>query len=271
MKKPVHPAARKFLCILFCAAVLAGCARLRPAAEVPARQAPAELIQDLRERAEFWRVYSAVAAIRIESPQGRYRMQGALAAQPPDWLRLEATSLSGQVLWLLILAPQGATLWVPADKVIYRAARGETLLEHFLGVPIAPEIFVYSFAGCIPPNQLTSDFQIASGRSGLLGYSRDRERTWRFTWDFAPDPLALRSLNASRGQMERDYDIRFEPAVLLEPHSEPNKVVLSSGEWLLEATMKQMLHPDGLPASAFSLPALSGMRIVNLDARKEGG
>jgi hypothetical protein len=271
MKKPVYPAPKKFLCLLFCAAVLAGCARLRPAAEVPTQQAPAELIQGLRERAEFWRIYSAMAVIRIESPQGVYRMHGTLVAQPPDRFRLEATSLSGQVLWLLILAPQGATLWVPADKVIYQAARGETLLEHFLGVPIAPEIFVYSFAGCIPPNQLTSDFRISSRPTDLLGYSRDQERSWRFTWDFVPYPLALRSLKASRGQMERQYDIRFNPAVPLEPRSAPDRVVLSSGDWLLEATMKQMLHPDVVPASAFSLPALAGMRLVNLDARKEGG
>jgi hypothetical protein len=138
-------------------------------------------------------------------------------------------------------------------------------------VPIAAEIFAYSFAGCIPPSQLTDDFRVSSSRSGLLGYSRGQDRSWRFTWDFAPYPLALRSLNASRMQMEREYDIRFEPAVPLDPRSEPNQVVLSSGDWLLEATMKQMQHSDGLPASAFTLPALAGVRVVDLDAGKEGG
>jgi hypothetical protein len=257
--------ARGLLLVMCTIFGIAACALVRPTPEVPLPPGAADLPNLLQQRAAYWQAYQAQLAVRLQSRQGKFRAQATLVAMPPDSLRFEATNVGGQTIWLMICNPQEAILWLPAEKVLYKAKRSETILKHLMGAPIPTQVFIYSFVGCIPPDQLSSQkFRISQERSKLLGRFKDQYFKWLFDWELAASPPALRALNAVETQNDQHYSIRFDPAVSLEPGSKPDRVLISSPEWQLEATIKQMEKTDALSPFVFSLPAIAGVRVVDL-------
>jgi hypothetical protein len=257
--------ARGLLLVMCYTLSIAACALVRPTPEIPLPPGAAELPTLLQQRTAYWQAYQAQLAIRLQGPKGKFHAQATLLAMPPDSLRLEASSLAGQTIWLLICNPQEAILWLPAEKVLYKAKRSETILNHLMGAPIPTQVFIYSFVGCIPPDQLTSQkFRISQEGSKLLGRFKDRHFKWLFDWELAASPPALRALNAVEAQTDQHYSIRFDPAVHLDPVSKPDRVFISSRDWQLETAIKQMERTDALSAFVFSLPAISGVRVVDL-------
>jgi outer membrane biogenesis lipoprotein LolB len=262
-----HPSLciRGLLLAICCTLGVTACAVFRPAPQEALPPGAGELPALLLQRAAYWQSYQAQLTIRLQTPQGKFRVQATLLAKPPEWLRLEATNLGGQTIWVLTFNPQNATLWLPAEKVIYQAKRGETILNHFLGTPIPTEVFAYSFIGCIPPDQVGSArFRLTQERSKLVGRFQDRDFKWRFSWALLASPPALQGLKAEETPTEESYAIRFEPAIDLQPTSKPDKVLISSKQWQLEAIIKQMQKPEQLPPALFSLPPVPGTRVVNL-------
>jgi hypothetical protein len=262
-----HPSLhiRGLLLAICCALGVTACAVFRPAPQEALPPGAGELPDLLLQRAAYWQSYQAQLAIRLQTPRGKFRVQATLLAKPPESLRLEATNLGGQTIWVLVFGPQNASLWLPAEKVIYQAKRGETILNHFLGAPIPTDVFVYSFIGCIPPDQVGSkSFRLIQERSKLFGRFQDRDFKWSFSWALLASPPALEGLKAEETPAEHSYAIRFEPPIDLQPASKPDKVLISSKEWQLEATVKQMQKPEQLPPSLFSLPPVPGAKVVNL-------
>lgn len=251
------------------------CALFRPVREYPPFPHATELLAGLNARAAHWQAFQAQAAVRLQSAGGNYRLQAFLLASPPDRLRFEATNPAGQTIWALIINPESAMFWLPMEGVCYQARKGETILRHFAGAPIPPAVFAYGFVGVIPPEQLQdTGFRLAEKGSLVLGQYWDSKRQWRFTWELLPQSAALQSLKAVASQgfegdestVEHQYTIRFEPPVPIEPHNQPQKVVISTRRWQLEATLKQLLKLDVVPPQAFDPISLPGTRIVNLDS-----
>lgn len=245
---------------------MVSCATPRVPTPAPPRLAPEHLQELLQQRTEYWYNYQASASIRIEGSQGKFRVQAVLLANPPSRMRLEASNLWGQLIWVLVLNGQQANFWVPSEKTLYKAARGESILEHFLGSPVPPEIFIYSFIGCVPASQLADHaLTLVPNGDAWLGTSRSASDQWLFNWSFNAHPLALKSLKALQGEAAMGYDVRFQPAIPSEPAAKPERITISSKNWELEATLKQLDRPSGFSPSVFELPTIAGSRIVDLD------
>jgi len=250
------------------------CAVLCPVREYPPYPFAAELSADLHARAAYWQIFQAQASIRIQSVGGNYRLQAFLTSSPPDRLRFEATNPAGQTIWALIINPESAMLWVPAEGVCYHARTGEAIFRHFAGTPIPPAVFAYSFVGVIPPQYLDAvDFRFIAKSDVVLGQYQDPARQWRFAWELTPRPAALRSLRAEAGNRFeqdgsstlREYSILFEPPVMIQPETPPRKVVITTPKWQLEGVLRQVVKLETVPLHVFDAIAVSGIKNVNLD------
>jgi outer membrane biogenesis lipoprotein LolB len=264
--------ARHWPAWLLAAVLLGGCAAWRAEMMAPAADTVRGRQLLLLERAAQWASYQAQAAVRLEGPQGKFRLQAVLVAKPPERLRLEARAISGEVLWALVLDPGRASFWLPADRVLYQAAHGETILAHFLGVPVPPEIFVYGLAGCVPPDHVNGTrFRWADARTPPLWFLRGAENGWQLTWEFLPSPFALKGFQAAQHRLGVAYSIGFEPAVAMDPAASPQKVTIATKRWELEANIRDVRRRNDLPGSVFELPILPGTRVVDLDAQPNAG
>ncbi len=251
-----------------------GCAALRPTTQPLSSPAATQLLSELQARAVYWQAFQAQAAVRIQSPSGNYRLQAFLVASPPDRLRFEATNPAGQTVWVLILNPEGALFWLPGEGVSYHARHGETILNHFAGAPIPPDVFAYSFVGVVPPDHLKDDkLRLVQKGEKILGRYSSTRTAWQFTWQFLDHPAALQSLTAVAGhavggeedQSQQRYTIQFEPAVALPPQNSPQKVMIATGQWHLEGTIRQLVRLEQTPPHVFDHIRVPGSKNVDLD------
>lgn len=243
-----------------------GCASRPAATEQPKPLPRSEWHPKLQTRAEYWGTYQAKLHIRAESAKGKFHVQTVILAKLPDQFRLEAFNLWGQTLGVLVLNQGNSSLWVPSEKVLFTAARPETLIEHFLGIPIPIETLGYSLVASISPDQLNSLQVLPGDASGWTGYFKDPRRNWTFTWQFSAHPFAMKSIGVREAQW--DYTISYEPAVDLDLQMVPKKIDFVSSQWQMEVIADQISKSSEFQAAAFNPPFPSGIRKVDLDIKR---
>lgn len=247
--------------LLAALAALAGCApKPTVVPERPRVLSQEEWISALRERTAAWNSYQAQLHIRAESKKGKFNFRAIVVAALPDRYRLEAFNPFGQTVGLLTLNPEQSSLLVPSEKVLYSASHPETLVAHFLGVPIPLETFGYALLGSVPPTQL-AHLRVAPHNADWIGHSNGAG--FSFTWKFLPQPLSLASINVKEGS--RSYTISYDPPVALDPRSIPGTIKFQSAQWRMQVTLDQARSASGLQDSAFRPTLSEGIRKVDLD------
>jgi hypothetical protein len=224
-----------------------------------------ELLSKLRLRVEHWHTYQAMLYIKAESSKGNFAIRAAVLAAPPDHLRLEAFNLFGQTAGLLLLNREGSSLWTPSEKVLYTADRPESLIQHFLGVPVPVETLEYGLIACVPPRRLEG-LRFVQRDSDWLGYSEESVHGSFLLWKFSSQPLALKTMEVREAQWR--YLITYDPPVELNPLFSPRKIRFVSSEWSMEVTVEQMKDSPALSRDVFNPPFPSSIRRINLDSKQ---
>ena len=228
--------------------LLLGSCAPRPPLPAPSRAvAFKEWLPALRERSEHWQRYQARVRLKAQTGDKRFNLEAMVLANLPDQFRLEAFRL-GQTVGVLILDRGQSSLFVPSEKVLYRAAHSEDLTNHLLGIALPLDDFGYSLSATLPPARLEG-FEIAPWRQEWLGQTRSSGDGWSSVWHFSPEPQAVTSVRVQRGGW--DYSIRYEPSVGLAVDQIPQKIVLTSAEWLIEATVQELQPVSNLQEAAF--------------------
>jgi len=241
------------------------CGKPKPPEVLPRPVSFDENLGKLEARAAHWRSYQAKLRIRLEGAKGKMRFQAIVLAVLPDQLRLEAFNLVGQTVALFTMNNGKPALSIPSEKMIFTAARPETLIEYFFGMPLPAGVFAYDLAAVVPPEQLHK----LSPRREAPGWKADFSPVGSdasFLWEFEDNPPALKSLAAKDGLWDRR--ITYDPAVELEPQNVPRKLRLESAQWRMEITVEQIVPTSGFDASVFVPPVQEGVRTVDLDSIK---
>jgi outer membrane biogenesis lipoprotein LolB len=250
---------------LIALAVIAGCTP-RPKVELEPGKALSqeEWIAILENRTHAWQAYQTQLHIRAESQKGKFSFRAVLMASLPDRFRLEAFNPFGQTVSLLILdgEQQKFRLYVPSEKAVYTAARAETLIAHFLGVPIPLETLGYSLVACVPPEHLYN-LSVTRHDGGWIGRSEGAGAGWSFIWRFLPRPPALRSIDVR--ESGRNYSIVYEPAVGLDARNAPERITFESSQWHMEVTLDQTRSSPAFQHSTFTPAIPDGIRTIDLD------
>jgi outer membrane biogenesis lipoprotein LolB len=226
---------------------------------------PAERMAVLEQRAEQWQGYQAMVHISAESTKGTLRrIRSVILASPPHRFRLEAMSIFGQSVGLFLFDHERANLWIPAEKVVYSATDGGTLVQHLLGIPIPMEVFVYSLAGVIPQEDLAQ----AKSEPTELGWrlhSQDPSGQWTTSWELGARPFVLKEIRV-RGQ-DLNVAVRFEPFVDLEGGTAPGRLVFTAEDWQMEVKIDQIKSVDRFQEGAFQANFPRDVRKLDLDRK----
>jgi outer membrane biogenesis lipoprotein LolB len=224
------------------------------------------MVAGLKNRSDHWKSFQAKLHISAESTKGKFRkIQTILLAIPPNQFRLEAFNLWGQAVGAIVSDEKGFNLFIPSEKVVFTAEKAETLIEHFIGIPLPAETFLYSIIGSIPPDQQNT-LQIQTQSSGLVGYSHNPGSNWSFSWHFTSNGSSLESIDVHQGQW--GYQVSYDPAVPLDPNQTPHKIIYTSADWRMELTVDEMQVAPQMQASSFRLPLPTGIRTIDLDEAK---
>lgn len=262
-----RPSLGILLLVVFLTLPLGGCA-VRPTTITaqPAVLSPELFVAKLRVRTDFWQNYQARLRISAESTKGKFRrIQTVVLAVPPDRFRLEAFSPVGQVVSALVSDAEESALWVPSEKVVYKADHAETLIESFIGVPVPLEVLIYSLTASIPPKQL-DNLAVTRTDSTWLVRASEPGRNLQLTYEFLAQPEALKSILVREDSWE--YRINYDPPVSIEPDQNPKRIEFSSSRWQMEIGIDRLEKGPEISPSAFKLPFPAGIRIVNLGNAK---
>lgn len=241
------------------------CAKRPAPIETPEAISTQELVARVKARSSFFRSYQAKLQIAGQSPKGSFRFQAALAANPPDAFRLEAFTNWGQTAGVFLVQKADARLWIPSEKVVYRAAHAEVLVQHFLGLSVPMEILGASLIGAVPGDQLSS-LQVHREHYGWRATSDFKALNSEVSWQFLAAPPALKAITVTGKGL--GYDIGYEPQVELDMNSTPSRILFTSSQWQMEVKVSQMrINPD-LPSAIFNIAFPQGTREVDLDAGK---
>lgn len=239
-----------------------GCAprMLRPERPVPL--SAQQLLGRLRTRTDFWSKYQAQLQIDAASAKGRFHFRSIIVAQLPAAFRLESFNLFGQTVAVLIVNQGTSTLWIPSKKLLYTSSRPERLIQYFLGVPVPLELFAYSLAACIPPQQL-QHLHISAAQPGWLADANNPQLGQRLAWQFHFDPPALQQVTIK--SRRQDYTISYQPSTELDLQQTPDQIRFVSNQWQMKVTISQMKNLVSLQPKVFSLAIPSGTRQIDLD------
>jgi len=221
-----------------------------------------ELLSKLGARGLHWSSYQANVHIKAQSPKGKYRLRAVIVARLPYQFRLEAFTPMGQTAGVLVFGPKGASLWIPSEQVIYSSDKAETLILHFLGVPVPLETFSYSLAASMPPGFQPGDLTPVPLDAGWTLSSTDRSGGLSFAWHFLSRPPALKAVTVGEGPLR--YTIDFEPATNLDPDRIPAEIRFVSSQWQMEIKIDQMTASPDIQESVFNPALPAGIRRVEL-------
>lgn len=239
-----------------------GCARRPEVVEKPGPISTAELLSKLRFRSDSWKNYQAKVQIKGENAKGKFRFRSVLVSQLPDLVRLEAYTIWGQTAGLLIMNRKDSKLWIPSEKVVYVTRDAENLARYFLGVPIPLQLFGYSLAASVPPDQL-DDWEIHRTDSGWSADSNLPAKGLNLVWQFLSQPPALHAINVKGWRS--DYHILYKPAVNVGYQHTPDKIAFMSSDWQMEVEISQIKATAGEQPSLFEMTLPEGVRRVSLD------
>jgi hypothetical protein len=221
-----------------------------------------DLAGAFQTRLQAWENYEARLSLRAQSPKGKFSLKSVVLASPPERLRLEAFNLFGQTAAALLLDTQGSILWVPSDRTAYQSFRPENLLQHFLGISLPPDLFVYGLIGSIPPSRL-KNFEAVPDLTGWTANSILPGSEIILSWKVLAQPFALESMEAHwRGQT---VSVQYEPPVPLSPGEAPQRIRFTSAQWQMDVTLDQIRSVPAIPEESFQLPIPPAVRRVDLD------
>lgn len=260
----------KYRSVTFCFAAMVlvlglSCAKHPGPIEKPESISTEELVTRLKARSSFFQAYQAKLQITGQSPKGSFRFQAAIAAKHPDALRLEAFTNWGQTAGVFLFYNNDSRLWIPSEKVVYRASHAEVLVRHFLGLSVPMEILSSSLIGSVPEDQLSA-LQVHREHYGWSATSKFKTVSSDASWQFLANPPALKAIKVTGKGF--GYDIGYEPQVELDLNSTPSKVLFTSSQWQMEVKVSQMRINPELPPAIFKIAFPEGTREVNLDAGK---
>lgn len=252
---------------LICFAVLTllvnwGCARRPAKLEKPERISTQELVTKLRTRSAHWKDYQAKLSIKGESPKGKFRFRSVILSRLPAAVRLEAYTLWGQTAALMIIDNETSELWIPSEKVIYTADRGEDLVRYFLGVPLPVDVLGYSLIASVPP-ALLNGWQIRRDSTGWLATAESGRQHLRFTWKFTNAPPALQSVSVRDRYSE--YSVVYDPPVDLDVKSCAQNINFLASRWNMEISVSGLQVPSQMQPTVFEMPVPEGVRRIKLD------
>jgi outer membrane biogenesis lipoprotein LolB len=260
VSRALHPIL--ILCLILSLFMQAGCAPRPTVVERrPEAVSDADLLRALQARTDYWKQFQAKLHLSAESSsKGKLRrIQTVALAALPDHFRLDAFTPMGQAAGAMVSNPGSSSLWIPSEGIAYQADRAETLIEHFIGVPVPLETLLYGLAACVPPSQLEK-LEVSQGKSGPVARYKDTAGSWQFTWQFVSQPLALQSVAVQ--EHGRSYEIRYDPPVGLNVQDSAKKITFTASQWRMEATVDQISKPLQLQSTVFQLPLPGGIRTV---------
>lgn len=257
MKSAVYSA---LLALLLPGLMLGGCAvRPSPVAVSPPPSFK-EWVPALQERTEHWRRYQARIRLKAQTSDKKYNFDVIVLANLPDQLRLEAFRM-GQTVGVLTLNNGQSNLLIPSEKVLYSAVRSEDLTDHLLGIALPLDTFAHSLCATLPSPQLDG-LQLAAHQQEWLGHTKPTPAGWSSLWHFSALPQAIVSATDRRGKLE--YTIRYDPPVGLAVQEIPQKIIFSSTQWQLEATVQELRAVSTIQDTAFISSVGQEVRRVEL-------
>lgn len=216
--------------------VLGGCTLHPSPVAQPRPPSFREWMPALQERSEHWQRYQARIRLKAQTSDKKFNLDVIVLANLPDQLRLEAFRL-GQTVGVLTLNNGQSSLFVPSEKVVYSAMRSEDLTDHLLGIALPLETFGYSLCATLPPAQLDG-LQVIPHDQEWVGHVKPSPEGWSSVWHFTSPPQAISSATDRRGISE--FTIRYEPPVGLAVQEIPQKIIFSSAQWQIEATVQDL-------------------------------
>lgn len=255
-----NPSLFRFVVFCWSLGLLAGCARIPPIRE-PAVPLLREVVAPaLQQRTDHWSRFQVTMGIQGESKDKRFSMDALMVAVLPDRVRLE-TFRFGQTASVLVVDEVASALYVPSDKVFYRAGSSEALIQQLLGFPIPVEIFGYLLAATVPHRQLEG-FALSQYGDRWIGYGPNSWQGWELQWEFQSAPQAMTSVVLKKG--ETLHRIQYEPPVGLNVNDHPGRMTVDSSSWRIGVEVKDMKPVSAIRDTAFGLPPPPGVRLIDL-------
>ena len=251
--------------LLLLLVISAGCSRsLGKLPEVSGKPAATSFeIDNMKERAEFWRDYQCKFRLRVDSKTSKFNSRAIVFAKGRNFVRFETFTPFGQTAALYVSNEAGPGLLIPSEKVIFTAQRPETLVREFLGVTLPVDIFRYALTASVPPRQLDHI------------ESRPDDGAWRlissgeggyFEWQITAGSPALKGAFVRSAEFEGR--VSYDPPVPISKEAVPGKIRISSSEWNMEILIEALRPVSQFEPSAFHLPNLPNVRKVDLDTIK---
>jgi hypothetical protein len=162
---------------------------------------------------------------------------------------------------LFVLNQTGSSLLIPSQNTIFTASQPETLIRRFLGGSLPVDLFSRLLSASIPP-ELLQNIQSRSQDSVLRLISKGPGGY--FEWQIVSGALARVYI----GSAQFEGEVSYSPPVRLARESTPQKILIASKGWSMEVRVEQMRPAPAFQPGVFRLPALAGMRRVDLDKEK---
>lgn len=234
------------LCVSAVVFLFLGCARIPPASPLPTYEGldDTEALKVLAQRAEAVKTLSAGCDLTLTRADGQtVRLDGAIAMEPPEKLRLRAWKF-GQAVFDLTLTPDG--LWVVAPR---EPGRREKVLPASLSAA-----------------QFGREWAVLNGRFFLLpGLSTSGDAKWLNVRRTLEDGRTVvcrvdRATLTPRDYAMRDPQgrLRFRFALgdyrLVDNIPWPTKLAARSGDGKIDIRLKDVELNEGLAPNAFRPP-----------------
>ncbi len=235
----------------------AGCARqpaVRQAVPTPVKS------EQLEERTTNWRHYQTKFRFKIDNKNTKLNARAVVLIGGQNLVRFETFGPLGQTAALYIANDSGPALFIPSEKLIFRARQPETLIRHFLGITLPFGVFRYGLAASIPPEQYKNLQSLSEG--GILHLISQLGQNY-FDWQFLPEGPSLSGVFIRSEGFEGR--ISYDPPVITDNQAIPRNIRIYSSEWNMEITIEEMNASPEFNPAVFSMPILPNVRVADLD------
>jgi outer membrane biogenesis lipoprotein LolB len=258
----MRPKPLKQLVLVLSLLFMAGCSHRISTTPPPLLVAYDDWLRALALRTATWNEFQARANIQGDSPEKKFSLDALCVARMPSQLRLEGFRF-GQTASVLTVNHADASLLVPSEKVLYRAASSEILIYRLLGFGIPLELFGSLLNGTIPGEYL-KELKVVPQGAGWLGVARDARSGRELVWEFTDDPQGLKSVVIKSGDSR--LVVLYDPPVGPGAEDHPQKMILIAPPWELTVVIKEIKLASSLMEGIFLPVSPAGIRQVTLHA-----
>ncbi len=252
------------LCLLLPLVIATSCVQTpfpsgKAPALLPTPVSPSAQIARMKEKSDFWRNFQAKLRIDVSGKTAKFSSRALVLVKSPDLVRFETFTPLGMTAALFVSNETGPFLLIPSQNTIFTAKRPETLVREFLGgVSLPVDLFSSLLSGSIPPGLLQN---IRSSTQDSMLRLVSRSSGGYFEWQVVSGSLARVFIGTPKFEGEVSYD----PPVRLDNESLPQKIRISSKGGSMEVRILEMRPGGEFQPGVFRLPALPGVRRVDLD------